>query len=75
MARYFLRTSWVDNVTILTNIFEEERKHDLWYLWPYEDIKLAVPVNDIQPIWNKIYVNLQKRMPPPPYESLGLTQM
>ena len=25
-------------------------------------IYLAVPVNDVQPIWNKICINLQKRM-------------
>ena len=25
-------------------------------------IYLAVPVNDVQPIWNKIRINLQKRM-------------
>ena len=29
-------------------------------------IYLAVPVNDFQPIWNKICINLQKRMLPPP---------
>ena len=35
-------------------------------LRPYEEtvyyIYLVVPVNDIQPIWNKICINLQKRM-------------
>ena len=31
-----LRTSWAENVNHITSIFEEKRKHDLWYLWPYE---------------------------------------
>ena len=35
-AYKWLRTRGRECIHI-TSIFEEERKHDLWYLWPYEE--------------------------------------